>query len=101
MASLNRENVQAYFNGVDKILNELDETKNDLEVNLYIFKSILIIFKAEEQLRLERLVEAKELCATLRNELDQMRKKIVSEVETYNSNKSSVLKRIEKVRTKK
>lgn len=30
--TLNRDNVQAYFGGINDILNELEEAKSDLEV---------------------------------------------------------------------
>lgn len=99
LASLNRDSVQAYFNGIDKILNELDETKSNLEVSFYYsFHLLSQLFKAEEQIRLEFLVEAKELCTTLRKDLNQMRKNVISVMKSYNSNKSGILERIEKVR---
>ncbi|KAI6191148.1 hypothetical protein M3Y97_00196500 [Aphelenchoides bicaudatus] len=82
LASLNRENVQSYFNGINDILNELDEVKNDLE--------------ADEQLRFECLSNARQTCIEVKQELDELRKRVLVETEEHKSNKDKISKKIEK-----
>jgi hypothetical protein len=65
---------------------------------LFYFSSFeYFLFKADEQLRIERLTETRNLCVSLRKKLNEIRKRVVSETDEYKKNKSNIFNTIEKV----
>ncbi|KAI6243662.1 hypothetical protein M3Y99_00028700 [Aphelenchoides fujianensis] len=81
LAALNRDNPVDYFNGVNRILDELDDQKRELE--------------AEEKIRVEKLRKAREFCVEIRKELEAIREHVLEERENYEANRQSMLKRLE------
>ncbi|KAI6174157.1 hypothetical protein M3Y98_01159300 [Aphelenchoides besseyi] len=87
LANLNRDNPTEYFNGINRILDELEEQKRELVV--------------DEELRLEKLQKAKDLCLKTRRELDLIREQVIKETQNYETNRQRILKRLEEVTKKR
>ncbi|KAI6205971.1 hypothetical protein M3Y94_00852400 [Aphelenchoides besseyi] len=83
LANLNRDNPTDYFNGINRILDELEEQKRELMV--------------DEDIRLEKLHKAQDLCLETRRELNSIREQVVKETQDYEANRQRILKRLEEV----
>lgn len=48
-------------------------------------------------MRIERLVNARQICAEIKQDLSELRTKVLAEAKAYESNKFNILEKIEKV----
>lgn len=97
LAALPTTNLYEYVKGVDTILNELQEKREELEVRRVVKLDFYEHSQAEETLRVENLKECLNFCQNCRRELDGIRTDVRHIMEEYEAHRVKTLEYYNKV----